>query len=206
MASGWTQAFSEEDRLALRQALKQSSDWRARERAKTLLLLGQSLLCRQVALVEDLNICTVGQTWRRWRQEGMACLRDKPRKLGEAAAQRLRQWPGEKLARAATAPHGCEGRTGPCRYLHPVLEEGGLVCTRTRHSLKKKDAVAFERSRQKIEDLRNQAQASEIDLACVDEAGLKQVHPNRSAWTPCGRATLDQGPARAAPQRDGCVV
>lgn len=37
MASGWTQVLSEEeDRLALKQALKQSSDWRARERAKIL--------------------------------------------------------------------------------------------------------------------------------------------------------------------------
>jgi len=65
MASGWTPALCEEDRLALKQALMQSSGWRAQEGAKTLQLLGQSLLCHEVAQVEDLNICTVGQTWRR---------------------------------------------------------------------------------------------------------------------------------------------
>jgi phage FluMu protein gp41 len=82
--------LSEEDRLALEQVVERSTG--ARERAKTLLLLGQSLLCREVAQVQDLNICTVGQTWRRWCQEGMACLSDKPRtgaprKLDEAAAK-----------------------------------------------------------------------------------------------------------------------
>ena len=58
--------LSEEDRQALEQVVKKSSDWRARARAKTVLLLGQSLLCREVAQVQDLNIGTVGQTWRRW--------------------------------------------------------------------------------------------------------------------------------------------
>jgi hypothetical protein len=56
--------LSEEERLALEQVVKKSPDWRARERAKTLLLLGQSLLCREVAQLQDLNICTMGQTWR----------------------------------------------------------------------------------------------------------------------------------------------
>jgi transposase len=32
--------------------------------------------------------------------------------------------------------------------------------------------------------LRKQAQAGDMVLAYVDEAGFSQVHPNRSAWTP----------------------
>ncbi len=36
--------LSEEDKLALEQVYKKSPDWRARERAKTVLLLGQGLL------------------------------------------------------------------------------------------------------------------------------------------------------------------
>ena len=93
--------LSEQDRLALEQVVKKSPDWRARERAKTLLLLSQPMLRREVAQVQDLNICTVGQTWRRWCQEGMAGLNDKPRvgaprKLDEAAAQRLAQWAREQ--------------------------------------------------------------------------------------------------------------
>jgi transposase len=91
--------WSEEGRQTLEQVVKKSSDWR--ERAKTVLLLGQSLLCRDVAQVQDLNIGTMGQTWRRWREEGMAALSDKPRcgaprKLDEENAQRLAQWAREQ--------------------------------------------------------------------------------------------------------------
>lgn len=139
--------LSEEDRQALEQVVKKSPDWRARERAKTLLLLSQPMLCREVAQVQDLNICTVGQTWRRWRQEGMACLSDKPRagaprKLDEAAAQRLAQWAREQplsapelLARHTQA----NGEPVHVDTLIRYLKQGGLVWKRTRHSLKKKE-------------------------------------------------------------------
>ena len=50
--------LSEEDRQALEQMVRKSPDWRARERAKTLLLLSQPLLSREVAKVQDLNIET----------------------------------------------------------------------------------------------------------------------------------------------------
>lgn len=51
---------------------------------------------------------------------------------------------------------------------------------------KKRDAVAFAKSSQELDKLRTQAQAGEIELAYLDEAGFAQVHPNRSAWTPRG--------------------
>ena len=63
--------LSEQDRLALEQVVRKSSDWRACERAKTLLLLCQPMLSREVAKVQDLNICTVLETWQRWLREGM---------------------------------------------------------------------------------------------------------------------------------------
>lgn len=139
--------LNEQDRLALEQVVKKSPDWRARERAKTLLLLSQPMLRREVAQVQDLNICTVGQTWRRWCQEGMAGLNDKPRvgaprKLDEAAAQRLAQWAREQplsapelLARHTQA----HGKPVHVDTLIRYLKEGGLVWKRTRHSLKKKE-------------------------------------------------------------------
>lgn len=34
--------------------------------------------------------------------------------------------------------------------------------------------------------MREQAQAGDIELAYLDEAGFAQAHPNRSAWTPVG--------------------
>ena len=71
--------LSEEDKWALERVYKKSPDWRARERAKTLLLLGQGLLRREVAQLQDLNVGTVGQTWQRWCQDGIDGLIDKPR-------------------------------------------------------------------------------------------------------------------------------
>jgi len=98
--------LSEEDRLALERVVRKSADWRARERAKTLLLLRQPLISREVAKVQDLNICTVRNTWQRWLREGMECLYDKPRsgapsKLDLAAVDRLMQW-ARKEALSAT--------------------------------------------------------------------------------------------------------
>ena len=89
--------LSEEDRLALEQVVRKSPDWRARERAKTLLLLSQPLLSREVAKLQDLNIETVRVTWQCWVKEGMEALFDKPcsgapHKLDAAAVERLLQW------------------------------------------------------------------------------------------------------------------
>ena|GEM_PF-5653196 len=64
--------LSEEDKLALMQVCKRSPDWPARERAQTVLLLGQGLLRREVAQWQELNVGTVGQIWQRWCQDGMA--------------------------------------------------------------------------------------------------------------------------------------
>lgn len=60
-----------------------------------------------------------------------------------------------------------------------ILKEHGQVWKRTHHSV----AAAFAKSSQKFDKLRTQAQAGEIDLAYLDEAGSAQVHPNRRAWT-----------------------
>jgi hypothetical protein len=68
------------------------------------------------------------------------------------------------------------------------------VETHTPQPQKKRDEAAFECSRQEIETLREQAQAGEISLAYFDEAGFAQVHPNRSAWTPCGEQHCIEAP------------
>ena len=55
---------------------------------------------------------------------------------------------------------------------------------------KKRNEADFRQAQAEIELLRVQAQAGEIVLAYVDEAGFAQVHPNRSAWTPRGERHL----------------
>ena len=133
--------LSEEDRLALEQVVRKSPDWRARERAKTLLLLSQPLLSREVAKLQNLHIETVRVTWQRWVKEGLDSLSDKPRsgapnKLDEAAVERLVQWAKEKpstaveLLRRHTEAQGTP--VNPDTLIR-ALKAKGLVWKRTRH-------------------------------------------------------------------------
>lgn len=139
--------LSEEDRLALEEVVRKSPDWRARERAKILLLLCQPMLSREVAQVQDLNICTVRDTWQRWLREGMACLYDKPRsgapsKLDRAAVERLVQWAREQPLTATQLLQRhvqAQGRPIHVETLTRILKANGLVWKRTRHSLKKRE-------------------------------------------------------------------
>ena len=48
---------------------------------------------------------------------------------------------------------------------------------------KKRDPERFEQARRDIDALIHQAQAGDIELAFVDEAGFAPQPPNRSAWT-----------------------
>ncbi len=137
--------LSEQDRLALEHVVKKSPDWRARERAKTLLLLCQPLLSREVAKVQVLNIETVRVTWQRWVKEGMDALFDKPRigapaKLDAAAVERLVQWAREEpLSATELLQRHTEAQGAPVSLntLIRTLKANGLVWKRTRHSLKK---------------------------------------------------------------------
>jgi len=51
---------------------------------------------------------------------------------------------------------------------------------------KKRDPERFEQAQHDIAELIKQAQAGEIELAYVDEAGFAPQPPNRSAWTKSG--------------------
>ena len=140
--------LSEQDKLTLEQAVKKHADWRVRERAQTLLLLGQRLDCAEVARRQGLCVLTVRTTRRAWREEGLAGLADKsrcgaPPKLTELEVQRLVQWANDEpltapalLARHQEA-HGTEVHVNT---LVTALKRRGLVWKRTRHSLKK-DAI-----------------------------------------------------------------
>jgi transposase len=51
---------------------------------------------------------------------------------------------------------------------------------------KKRDPERFEQARRELDELIQQAQAGEIELAYVDEAGFAPQPPNRSAWSKVG--------------------
>lgn len=136
--------LNEADKLALEQVVRKSPDWRARERAKTLLLLSQPLLSREVAKLQNLHIETVRVTWQRWVKEDMDALSDKPRsgappKLDAAAVERLVRWAREQpLSATELLQRHTEAQGAPVNVntLIRALKANGLVWKRTRHSLK----------------------------------------------------------------------
>ena len=104
--------------------------------------------------MQDLNICTVRDTWQRWLREGMACLSDKPRsgapsKLDQAAVERLMQWAREEpLTATQLLQRHVEVQGEPIHVetLTRILKANGLVWKRTRHSLKKSATLLPSRS------------------------------------------------------------
>ena len=187
--------LDEENRKRLKRVVDRGTNWRERQRAQTLLLLGEGMLSKNVAHQFGIHARTVGTTRSEWLASGMASLADRPRsgaprKLKPEHVQRLLAW---ATAQPLTAPallayHKEQG--GPCVHLNTlrnVLRLVNLVWKRTRHSLKNsRNEAAFRQAAVEIAALREQAAAGEIELAYADEAGFACVHPNRSAWTPVG--------------------
>lgn len=139
--------LSEQHKLELQAVIKYGSDWRHRERALTLLMLGEGKTCKQVGEMQGLSARTVGHTRSEWRLEGMASLADKPRcgtpkKLDEAQIARLVKWAQEAplTAVALQAKHeAAGGKKVHIATLTQALKAKGFVWKRTRHSLRKKE-------------------------------------------------------------------
>ena len=55
---------------------------------------------------------------------------------------------------------------------------------------KSRDEEAFGQAAIEVQALSDQAASGQIELAYLDEAGFAAVHPNRSAWTECGKYHL----------------
>lgn len=130
------------------QALVRSDvHWRQRERAQTILLLGQGRTPEEVAQVLGLNTRTVFERRRAWLAKGMESLADAPRcgappRLTPEEQARLVQWAREQPQSGPQllARHVAAGG----REVHPatigkVLKAAGLVWKRTRASLSKKE-------------------------------------------------------------------
>lgn len=140
--------LSEQNKQELQSVIKLGADWRQRERALTVVLLGEGKTCKQVGEIQGLSPRTVGHTRSEWRLEGMASLADKPRsgtpkKLDEAQIERLVQWAKEEplTAVALQVKHeAAGGKKVHTATLTLALKGRGFVWKRTRHSLKKKEA------------------------------------------------------------------
>ena len=191
--------LASEERSKLQWIVSRGENWRERDRAQTLILLDDGLLLAQVADKVGIHVRTVGFTRLAWLARGFESLIDRPRsgaptKISpEQLSKVLDAARNEPLtAKALLAKHVEEGGTlVHLNTLKGALRAGGFVWKRTRHSLKKKRNEAdFRRAEAEIELLKEQAEAGELVLAYVDEAGFAQVHPNCSAWTAQGERHL----------------
>lgn len=138
-------SLSVEARKGLERIVRRGQNWRERERAQTLLLLGAGVFAEDVASQLDLNLRTVRTTRSQWLDSGLASLPDRPRcgaprKLAPEHVQRLLAWAqAEPLTATALLARHCDGG-GPSVHtntLAATLKAEGLVWKRTRHTLKK---------------------------------------------------------------------
>ena len=137
--------LADEDRWRLERVVKRSENWRERQRAETLLLLGSGAFAEDVAAKLGIHVRTVGTTRSRWLAQGMASLADRPRsgaprKLTPEQVQRLADWARSEPLTATSLlarhrQHG--GEAVHVNTLVASLKASGLVWKRTRHSLKK---------------------------------------------------------------------
>jgi transposase len=137
--------LTESDRNCLQAIFKKGTDWRERDRAKTILLLASGQKIQEVAKQQNLCLEAVRIRRRKWLQSGMASLPDQPRcgapsKLTDEHRQLLGQWveaeaqsSRELLTRLEKESQVHIGAT----TLRTELKKLGYVWKRTRYSLKK---------------------------------------------------------------------
>ena len=137
--------LDEASRIELERVVKRGENWRERERAQTLLMLGQGVFAEEVARRLGLNVRTVGTTRGRWLDSGLESLADlprsgAPRKLRPEDVERLVGWAKAEPLTAPCLLARHEAHGGPHVHLNTLvatLKASGLVWKRTRHSLKK---------------------------------------------------------------------
>lgn len=137
--------LTECDRDCLQAIFKKGTDWRERDRAKTILLLASGHTIKEVAEQQGLCVEAVRIRRRKWLKLGLASLPDQPRsgaplKLADAHRQQLAQWvEAEALSSRELLTRLAEQyqvHIGPTT-LRTELKRLGYVWKRTRYSLKK---------------------------------------------------------------------
>lgn len=188
--------LTNEEKIQIQTIIKKGKDWRERERAETIWLLSEGQTVFDVAKKQGVIPETIRERRRRWYKKGMASLADQvrsgaPCKLNDEHRESLKGWMDEEAQDSRTLYTRLK-ETYPTLLLCTATLRNeckrlGYVWKRTRYSLKKKrDEQRFKQAERDIAELIAQAQAGEIELAYVDEAGFAPQPPNRSAWTKSG--------------------
>lgn len=137
--------LSDDDREKLDWIDFRSADWRERQRARTVLLLGTGLTVASVSRMQGIAANTVTEHRTAWFERSFEGLKDlprsgAPRKLTVGQTKQLGDWAREGAATASelqsrlAAELGVSVSQGVVRSALKLL---GFVWKRTRHSLKK---------------------------------------------------------------------
>ena len=140
-------SLTEEEREALQKIVKRGSDWRMRERAQTVLYLGEGRKALDIAREQERSLDTVYERRKQWEKSGMASLSDKPRsgapsKLSAEQKGQVAQWATEQAQTSRELVTRVQEEFQI--VLHPntlaeTLKKMKFVWKRTRHSLKKSE-------------------------------------------------------------------
>ena len=125
--------LSEQSRKELDQAIRKEPDLRLRQRVRIILLLDEGYKHPQVARLLSIKVSQVYWWHKRWREEGLSGLSDRPRSGrplsgGEAYEKKL-----EQLLESAPKAYGYASTVWDSKQLmaHLEKETGVKVCERT---------------------------------------------------------------------------
>ena len=137
--------LSAEDRANLKALVKKGQDWRARERAQTILYFDEGWSAKAIAEKQEHHLDTVYDRRKNWLETGYASLSDQhrcgaPSKLAAEQKALLRQWASEEALSSRVLltklKETCDVVIHP-NTLGTTLRQMGFVWKRKRHSLKK---------------------------------------------------------------------
>ena len=141
-----TLELTQAQRAELERIVKRGTDWRARDRARTLLLFAAGMSAKDIVKELQINLDTAYDRRKHWLASGLESLTDKPRsgapgKLHEKQQEKLKEWATthalttrQLLTRLQEEFEGVQ--------IHPstvgqTLKRMNFTWKRTRHSLKK---------------------------------------------------------------------
>ena len=139
--------LSVDERAKLQEIVAKRSDWRARQRAQTLLYFNDGWSAKAIVAQQDLNIDTVYDRRKNWLSKGYAFLYDvhrngAPPKLNAIHLDQIKTWAEEEAltgpAIVARLKEECDVEVSVSTVLS-VLKKLNFVWKRTRHSLKKNE-------------------------------------------------------------------
>ena len=179
-------SLTNEELLTVEQAIKNHADLRVRERARLIRLLHKGYPPEEVAELLSISVGQVYWWWRRWREEGLAGLADKPRQGRPTVAneevlkavQEVIETDPQALGYAFTVWNA------PRLLAYLKQEQGITMHENTLRNLLAKMDYVYRRPKHDLGNLQNKTAKAQAE-AVLEELKKKPapVKSNFSLWT-----------------------